>query len=105
MSESATINEVLEIVQFLKDNAVTKSELNDRVVELKVDLIQWVKENAVTKEELEKAKSEIITHVDSFVQLHQKLDQELAALRGKYDRLEEMVKMMAKHLQLDFSKL
>lgn len=60
-----TQNEILEIVTFLKDNAATKQEL------------AVVRDQMVTKLELDnkldKVKSEIMTHMDGFIGLHQKL--------------------------------
>ncbi|PIZ94253.1 MAG: hypothetical protein COX81_04025 [Candidatus Magasanikbacteria bacterium CG_4_10_14_0_2_um_filter_37_12] len=72
--------DILEIVTFLKDNMVSKDDL----------------EKALTE-----TKSEIMNHVDSFVGLHQKLDTELTALRSKYDRLEGYFHKLAKHVQFD----
>ena len=80
MNQEQTTKEILTIVQFLKDNMVSKEEFESRLTE---------------------AKSEILTHMDSFVVLHQKLDTELAALRGKYDRLSEQIQQVAKHLQIN----
>ncbi len=104
--------EILEIVRFIKDNAITKKEFNAEVQQLRSEM--------VTKGDLFTAKtdlkqgfddhlttfrSDILTSVDRFVKLHEKLDQELTALRGKYDRLEEILEKVVKHLQLDLSKL
>ncbi len=79
MNQDKTLQDILEIVQFLKDNMASKQDLETRITE---------------------AKSELMTHIDSFVVLHQKLDTELVALRSKYDRLEQHVQQLAKHLQL-----
>ncbi len=104
--------EILEIVRFIKDNAVTKKEFNTEVQQLRTEMV--TKGDLFTvKTELKQGfddhltafRSDILTSVDRFVKLHEKLDQELTALRGKYDRLEEMLNKVIKHLQLDVSKL
>lgn len=63
-----------------------------------------MKDNMVTRDEhresLFEVKSEIMSHVDSFMHLHNKLDTELTALRGKYDRLEGFVKQLADHANI-----
>ena len=79
MNQEQTTQEILAIVQFLKENMVSKEEFESRLTE---------------------TKSEITTHIDSFVVLHQKLDTELVALRAKYDRLSDQLQQVAKHLQL-----
>ncbi len=111
MEHEGTINEVLEIVQFLKDNAASKQDLAN--VATKQDLAQTQlylevridKKSAEVEVQLVQSKSEILTHVDSFIALHQKLEQELVALRGKYERLEEIVEKIAVHLRLDMRTL
>ncbi|MBI4262374.1 hypothetical protein HY624_02515 [Candidatus Uhrbacteria bacterium] len=83
---ATTMEDILEIVTFLKDNGVTQSELDRRLNEVRAEITA--------------AKSEIMTHVDSFIVLHQKLDTELTALQSKYERLEGYIQKLAKHLQL-----
>ncbi len=77
INQQKTLDDIFEIVTFIKDNAVTKNEFETRLTEIK---------------------TEIMTHIDSFVVLHQKLDTELTALRSKYTRLEDHVQQLAKHL-------
>lgn len=97
--KKATIEEVLEVVEFLKDNMVSKHEFEDVV-----ETIEFLKDNMVNKNELEEKfteiKSEIMNHMDGFIGLHQKLDTELTALRSKYDRLESYVQQIAEHVNL-----
>ena len=57
-----------------------------------------------TKDDLALAKSEIMTQTDVFIQLHQKLDVELAALRGQYIRLEEQIAKISAHLHLEWKE-
>lgn len=79
MGQEQAINEILEIVEFMKDNMVTREEHRGSLFEVK---------------------SEIMSHVDSFMHLHNKLDTELTALRGKYDKLEGFVKQLAAHANI-----
>ncbi|PJA45556.1 hypothetical protein CO174_02505 [Candidatus Uhrbacteria bacterium CG_4_9_14_3_um_filter_50_9] len=83
MDQERTLNDILEIVGYLKDNMVTRDEHRQSLFELR---------------------SDIMSHVDSFIGLHQKLDIELAALRAKSDRLEGFVKQLAAHanIKLEF---
>ena len=92
MGQEQAINDILEILGAVKDNMVTKDEFDAHMSEM------------VTKNHLDSAlfdmKSEIMSHVDSFIHLHNKLDTELTALRGKYDRLEGFVKQLAAHANI-----
>jgi len=74
--------DILEIVSFLKDEMVGREELDTKLNNLK---------------------TEITTHVDSFIGLHQKLDLELVALRAKYDRLESYVLKLAEHAKIELN--
>lgn len=78
--EDKTAKDILEIVEFLKDNMVTRGEMKD---------------------EISLAKTEIMTHMDGFIGLHQKLDLELVALRAKYDRLESYIMKLAHHANVE----
>jgi len=69
MRDEVTTQEILE---YLRDNIVTKEDA----------------ESFATKEDLVEFRSEIVSHIDSFVKLHQTLDLELVALRSRRDRLE-----------------
>ena len=51
-----------------------------------------------TKQEIGVLEDKLLTHIDSFVKLHQTLDQELVSLRHKYDRLEDRVKIVEEKL-------
>mgnify|MGYP006916516920 CR=1 FL=1 len=96
-AQDRKMGDILEIVNFLKDNSVTKDEFQQHVGEF-----QSFKEQ--TTEEFRKVRSEIIDHVDGFVGLHQHLEIELAAVTNKTNRLESQVSMIAKHLQLQLEK-
>ena len=47
-----------------------------------------IEENMLKKDEFQEFKTEIYSHIDGFIKLHQTLDIELVALRSKYDRLD-----------------
>ncbi len=64
------------------------------------NLIFDIKENMVTKAEFDEFKDQIYTHIDGFVKLHETLDVELVALRGKYERLEERIEVIERKLAL-----
>ena len=54
-----------------------------------------------TKQEIGVLEDKLLTHIDSFVKLHQTLDQELVSLRHKYDRLEDRVKIVEEKLGVE----
>lgn len=85
MHQEQTLQDILAIVQFMKENMATKEDL----------------EGFATSDGLEKIKNDLMNHMDGFIGLHQKLDTELTALRAKYDRLQEQMEKIARHLQLD----
>lgn len=87
------LQDIFEVVNFLKDNAVTKAEFND----FKSEVNQRF--DGVDKE-FKKVREEIIEHVDAFVGLHKDLESELAAVDYRTDRLEKNDIKIAKHLQL-----
>jgi hypothetical protein len=101
MEQEKALKEILETVSFLRDHAVTKEE-----AALKSDL-EAIRSEMALKSDLEAIRSEmaamkgeIITHIDGFVVLHQKLDTELTALRAKSERLEDYIQQIVRHLQL-----
>ena len=118
---SQTIKDMLEILNFLKDNSVNKEDfhkLEGRFdgLEVRSDGLEgrfdglegrfdglerkFDKHVEEQKEEFRKVREEIINHVDGFVGLHQHLESELAAVASKTDRLERNGVLVANHLQL-----
>ncbi len=83
MSQEQQISDILEILVHLKDNMVSRHEFEK-----------------VLDERLFTLRSDIMTHMDGFIGLHQKLDLELVALRAKYDRLESYIEQLARHAQV-----
>jgi len=84
MDQEKQLQDILETVEFLRDNAVTKEYFEEKL-----------------EEKLIETKNELMTHIDTFIGLHQKLDIELTALRSKYDRLETSMKKVLEHLHLE----
>ena len=56
--------------------------------------VTTIEEKMVTKDEHQESKSEIITHVDGFIKLHQTVSIELVAMRSKYERLEQRIEQL-----------
>lgn len=73
------INDVSETVEFIKNNAVTKSEL---------------------KAEMSLQKNKTLEHIDEFAQKQKRFDMELAAFTAKTDRHETSINHIAKHVDL-----
>ena len=65
-----TINEILETVNSIKENIVTKDELKNEVTLAKQEIKDEINQNI--DEKITKAKNEIIAKVDEFITLHQK---------------------------------
>ncbi|MEK7084114.1 MAG: hypothetical protein AAB932_02695 [Patescibacteria group bacterium] len=86
MQEQNTLQDILSIVEFIRDNASTKDDL--RAVEQRLD------------KKIDSIKNEMIGHVDAFVGLYQKHEQELAAVVSRQNRLEEKLNLILKHLNL-----
>lgn len=91
------LKDILEIVNFLKDNSATKTEVGE--LENKFENLRQE-----TRSEFKKVGEEIISHVDGFVGLHQHLEIELVATTDKINRLERYIFTIAKHLQLQLDK-
>ncbi|HAU66621.1 TPA: hypothetical protein DCW61_04715 [Candidatus Uhrbacteria bacterium] len=79
MNNDVTTNEILE---FLKENMVTKDEFRETLTEY------------ATRKDLIEFRSDILESVDRFAKLHETLDQELLMLRSKYNRLEERLELI-----------
>ena len=73
-----------EIMNFLREHMVTKGDL----------------ERFATKEDLFRSQTEVMSSVDRFTKLHETLDLELVAMRGKYERLEERIEIVEQKLGL-----
>ncbi len=82
------LDEVLEIVHFIKDNAATKVELNELRVELKEEIGVVRDDLQGVKSDLQKVKNEMLDHVDGFIKLYKNQESENAALGMRMLRLE-----------------
>lgn len=94
------LKDILEIVNFLKDNAVTKQEFNSFKGEVSQRFVSIDQRFDAVDQEFKKVREEIIDHVDGFIGLYQHQEIELAAVAHKTDRLENHIYTIAKHLQL-----
>lgn len=54
-----------------------------------INIEETVQTKMATKDDLAVLKTEMYSHIDGFIKLHETLDVELVALRSKYERLEE----------------
>jgi len=78
---------------------MNEDNILDKILSKVVSIEEELK-NKPSREELLAVKSEILGEVDSFVKLHETLDQELSALRNKYPRLEERLVVVEQKLAL-----
>jgi hypothetical protein len=65
-----------------------EEELLNKILIKVVDIDERLKQT-VTHEQFSARFDDAMTSIDRFAKLHETLDQELVALRSKYDRLEE----------------
>ncbi len=86
--EEELLNKILTKVVDLDGRFDKMDQQFDKLVIKVIDMDERMKSLA-TKDELAETRSNIITTIDRFAKLHETLDQELVALRSKYDRLEE----------------
>jgi len=127
MNQEKTIQDILEVVTYLKDNMVsgdkfeertknfaTKDDLKDFATKddlkdfaTKDDLLDIKEElhGFVTQDYLDdklfEIKNELMNHIDGFIGLHHKLDIEFTSLRATVNRLEEEIQAMKKQMQMN----
>lgn len=94
----AEINDVLEIVQFIKDTAASKTDL--AALEFRIDQKLETEIGSVRKD-MKEMESRLIEHIDGLTKLTEKFDHELTALRDKVDRHDELFSKLFKRLELD----
>lgn len=89
--------DILEILQFMQQNMVTKvdlrNELSQEIGSLRIEIKEELKRFA-TKDDLMQMKSEIMTSVDHLAKRHETFDHELLAMRAKYERLDERLEIV-----------
>lgn len=71
----------------------TRDILNNILTKV-VNIDSKINNDMFTKDDAAEMKSELYSHIDGFVKLHETLDQELVSLRSKYDRLDERLKVV-----------
>ncbi|HYE59944.1 MAG TPA: hypothetical protein VEA18_02055 [Candidatus Kapabacteria bacterium] len=76
MEQEKVLQDILETVHFLRDNAATKLEL----AELRSGITSELNE---LRNDMDSRFSGVFSHIDGFIGLHQKLDTELTSLRAK----------------------
>lgn len=53
--------------------------------------VNGVRENMFTKNAAQEMESRLMSHIDSFIKLHEAVTLELVAMRSKHERLEERI--------------
>lgn len=95
MDQEQTLKDILEIVKFTQDNMATKQDLENYVTKS-----EFYNESKKIRSDIETMKSEVMTHLDGFVGLYQKLDIEVVATRAQNERLESYIEQLATHAQV-----
>ena len=101
MNETGTTEEILAIVQFLKDNMASKTDLEDRVSRLatKIDLEDRVSSLA-TQESLNRLSGDITQSLDDQLVILQRLDQERLFTIERIKRIEADVEELKLRLKM-----
>ncbi|MFH1099077.1 MAG: hypothetical protein V1723_04145 [Candidatus Uhrbacteria bacterium] len=86
MNQEQTLKDILDTVVFLKDHAASKEDLKTEL------------ERFATKEDLQGVKSEVMAHVDGFIVLYKKIEDEQTASLANYQWLEGHLRGLAKHV-------
>ena len=73
----------------------------EKILATVVYLKDKIDNEMVTQIQLEEKTSQVLTHIDGFIKLHETLDQELVSLRHKYDRLESRIKTVETKLGIE----
>jgi hypothetical protein len=89
-----TIDDVMQVVLFIADNAATKDDLQ----EVRDGLSLFA-----TKEDFSKFRSEMLGHIDGLVTLHTNADAEQAAMKHAIRRNERHIKQVAHHADLQLT--
>ena len=85
------VKDIRETVEFLKDNALMREEAvtKDEFMGLKNEVTD-LKKDVATKNDWVEFKSDVIGHIDHFVQLHKKQEVELVSVAHRVTRHEEV---------------
>lgn len=122
-----TIHDMLEMIRFIHDNALTRDDLVDMATKDDLlglatkDDIANIRQEMATKDDLAKLekelrkdirelRSDMMNHVNGFIGLHEKHEVELAAVASRQERIEEnhsrladTVKVILKHIGLELA--
>lgn len=74
-----------------------QEELLNKILVKIVDIDERLK-STLTEEQFALRIDDVMTSIDRFAKLHETLDQELVALRSKYERLEERLVLVEEKL-------
>jgi len=80
MENQKQLDGIYEMVSFIKNNAVTKTEFNERLKETH-EMVSFIKDNAVTKTEFNELKGRV-GRIESNMVTKDYLDKKMADLRG-----------------------
>lgn len=109
MNQEQTIQDILEVVTYLKDKMVSRDEFEEKtknfatkddLLEIREDLKGFVTQDYLD-DRLSEMKNEIMNHIDGFIGLHHKLDIEFTSLRAAVQRMEEEIQAMKKQMQMN----
>lgn len=64
-------------------------EIINRILQKVLEISETIRNDMVTREEFNSFKSEMYTHLDGFIKLHNSLHLEVMALINKTNRIEE----------------
>lgn len=79
-----------------KEFSAVRSEAADTALSIRAEMqvgFMEIKEKMTTKEELATTKNELLTHIDQFVVLHKKVDDEVVSLHLRCGRIEHAVEI------------
>jgi hypothetical protein len=76
------------------DKRVEKNESSlDRLIAKMCDTDHYMRTELATKQELGEVKNEMLTHIDGFITLHNRLNTELAATQSRCNRIQKHIGM------------
>lgn len=117
-NQEPTIKDIFEIVEFIRDNGATKDDIALVRREMAVEFAsvrqetatefasvrkEMATESAAVRQEISGLRNEVIDHVDGFVGLYRKHEQELAAVVSPQNRFEEKLNQIIQHLGLQMA--
>jgi hypothetical protein len=96
-SKEVTTNELYEIMEFMKDNMLTKEDgrlfaTKDDIFEIHEEL-RDIRSEMATKKELHEVENRLIDHIEGLARCYNRHDSEIAALNSRCGRIERHVGM------------